>query len=122
ETAGDHVDAELMRLIRESHPEAQFSVAMIRQLKERHSNIADDAPRVIVNLPVAGKPTEFDITKEMRAACRSIVPPIVDGLSKLVGTFDPEFQDRLKNRVLLAGGGSRIAGLGDAIEREMHAR
>ena len=122
ETAGDHVDAELMRLIRESHPEAQFSVAMIRQLKERHSNISDDAPRVIVNLPVAGKPTEFDITKEMRAACRSIVPPIVEGLSKLVGTFDPEFQDRLKNRVLLAGGGSRIQGLGDAIEREMHAR
>ena len=36
-----------------------------------------------------------------------------------VSTFDPEFQKRLKNRVLLAGGGSQIRGLHLAIEREM---
>ncbi len=122
ETAGDHVDAELMRLLRERHPQAQFSVAMITQIKERHSNISDDAPKVVVDLPVAGKPTPFDITAELRAACRSIVPPIVEGLAQLIGSFDPEFQQRLKNRVLLAGGGSRIQGLADAIEREMTAR
>ncbi len=122
DTAGDHVDNELMRLLKERHPSAQFSVAMIRGIKERHSSVADDSPPIVVNLPVAGKPTPFDITEEMREACRSIVPPIVEGLSELIGTFDPEFQDRLKGRVLLAGGGSRIAGLDDAIEREMRER
>ena len=39
---------------------------------------------------------------------------------KLIATFDPEFQDRLKNRVLLAGGGSMIKGLDTAIERQMY--
>jgi rod shape-determining protein MreB len=40
----------------------------------------------------------------------------------LISTFDPEFQQRLKNRVLLAGGGSQISGLDQALEAEMHAR
>ena len=41
-------------------------------------------------------------------------------IEELVATFDPEFQKRLKDRVLLAGGGSQIRGLHLAIEREMH--
>jgi rod shape-determining protein MreB len=79
-------------------------------------------PAVVVELPVDGKPTSFDITEEVRTACRSIVPPIVEGLAQLISTFDPEFQHRLKNRVLLAGGGSLIKGLDLAIEGEMKQR
>ena len=41
------------------------------------------------------------------------------GAAMLIATFDPEFQQRLKNRVLLAGGGSQIKGLDLAIEAEM---
>jgi rod shape-determining protein MreB len=79
-------------------------------------------PNVVVELPVNGKPTSFDITEEVRTACRSIVPHMVDGLANLIATFDPEFQMRLKNRVLLAGGGSMIKGLDAAIEAEMKER
>jgi rod shape-determining protein MreB and related proteins len=120
--AGDFVDEELMKLIRKSHPKAQFTLQMIKTIKERYSNVLDTMEPVEVLLPVEGKPTLFDITKEMRIACSSIVPPIVEGLGKLVATFDPEFQQRLKNRVLLAGGGSQIKGLDTAIEKEMHER
>jgi rod shape-determining protein MreB len=77
-------------------------------------------PPVLVTLPVKGKPTEFDVTDQVRTACRSIIGPIVEGLGELVSTFDPEFQDRLKNRVLLGGGGSQIKGLDLAIEAHMH--
>jgi len=92
----------------------------VKEIKERHAAVSDEMEKVMVQLPVQGKPTDFDITQLMREACRSIVPPIVDGLGKLVATFDPEFQGRLKDRVLLAGGGSQIRGLDSAIEREMH--
>jgi len=119
-TAGDHVDKELTRLISASFPEAQFSTKMIKEIKEKHSTVAETSERVKVNLPVNGKPTEFDITDQVKEACSSIVPPIVEGLGKLVGTFDPEFQERLKNRALLAGGGSQIKALDLAIEQEMH--
>jgi len=120
--AGDHIDEELSKLVKKSCPGAQYTVQMIKAIKERYSSVADNMEPVLVNLPVGGKPTQFDITKEMRTACRSIVLPIVDGLGKLISTFDPEFQDRLKNRVLLAGGGSQIKGLDTAIEAEMHQR
>ena len=117
--AGDFVDREFAELIRKRHPQAQFSVQMVKEIKERFASVADQMERAVVNLPVKGKPTEFDLTNELREACRRIVPPIVEGLGKLVSTFDPEFQDRLKDRVLLAGGGSMIKGLDSAIEREM---
>ncbi len=118
--AGDHVDAELSKLIRQQYPEAQFTIQMVKQIKERHSSVADRIESIVASLPVNGKPTEFDLTMPVRQACRSINPPIVEGLGKLVATFDPEFQGRLKNRVLLAGGGSLIKDLDTAIEREMH--
>ncbi|MCC7013825.1 MAG: rod shape-determining protein [Planctomycetes bacterium] len=118
--AGDHVDETLSKLIRAKFPEAQFTVQMIKQIKEKHSNVADNMPPVVVNFPVKGKPTPFDITSEVRSACRSIVPPMVEALGELIGSFDPEFQDRLKNRVLLGGGGSMIKGLDVELERQMH--
>ena len=120
--AGDHVDELLASKIRTRYPQAQFTIKMIKDIKERFSNVSELMPPVVVELPVEGKPTPFDITEDMRSACRSIAPPIVDGLSQLIATFDPEFQHRLKNRVLLAGGGSQIKGLDLAIENEMKRR
>jgi rod shape-determining protein MreB len=108
--------------MKKSCPGAQFTVQMVKSIKEKYSSVNDAMEKVIVNLPVNGKPTPFDLTNDMRTACRSIIPPMVEGLGKLIASFDPEFQERLKNRVLLAGGGSQIKGLDRAIEIEMHER
>ena len=119
---GDHIDHSLMEYVKAKVPDGQVTINMVRGWKERWASVRDTIQPVVVKIPVNGKPTEFDITDEMRRACRTIVPPIVDALAKLISTFDPEFQDRLKDNVLVGGGGSQIAGLGDAIEREMHER
>lgn len=121
-TAGDFVDEQFSQLVAEAHPEAQFSIKMLRGIKERFASVADEMESAICMLPVNGKPTEFDLTEPLREACRRMVPPIVEGLGQLVSTFDPEFQERLKDRVLLAGGGSMIKGLDSAIQSEMHRR
>ena len=76
----------------------------------------------MVELPVDGKPTSFDLTESIRVACSVLIAPIVDGIQKLVATFDPEFQQKLKGRVLLAGGGSMVKGLDTAVEKAMHER
>ena len=69
-----------------------------------------------------GKPTALDLTDCIRDGCRQIVRPITDAIAQLIASFDPEFQHRLKNNVLLAGGGSLIGGLDLAIEIDMHER
>ena len=67
-------------------------------------------------------PTPFDLTTQIRAACSVLIEPIIKGITKLVASFDPEFQNRLKSRVLLAGGGSMVKGLDTAVERAMKER
>ena len=118
--AGDWVDRKFSELLLEMAPNAQFTIQMVKKIKERFASVADEMEPALVNLPVNGKPTEFNVTQPLRQACQGIVPPIVEGLGKLIATFDPEFQEKLKNRVLLAGGGSCIKGLDTAVEREMH--
>ena len=122
DVAGDSVDEELSRLIRETCTGAQFSLQMVKDIKERYGFVGDAPERVTVELPVDGKPTPFDLTDQLRSACSIVIEPILTGIKKLVATFDPEFQQKLKNRVLLAGGGSMIKGLDSAVEKAMKER
>lgn len=117
--AGDHIDQALFESIKAAHPEAQFSIQMIKDIKEKSSRVEDAIDPIKVTLPVDGRPTEFDITEEMKQACGTIVKPMVDALNRLIATFDPEFQSLLRNNVLLGGGGSQIRGLDRALERAL---
>ena len=120
DTAGDAVDDELGRLVKENCAGASFTTQMIKDIKERYSFLGDPPERVMVDFPVDGKPTSFDITEYVKSACAILVPPIIDGLKQLIASFDPEFQHKLRQRVLLAGGGSMIRGLETAIEHAMN--
>jgi rod shape-determining protein MreB len=117
--AGDFVDEKLEGLIQEKHPEAQFNINMVRALKERYGFVSENADRVTARFPVKGRPTEFDITDDLRAACKGIVPGIVNSIAELIATFDPEFQEVLRSHVIVAGGGSQMIGLPALIEQGM---
>jgi len=117
--AGNFIDEEIAKRVRAKRPEAQFSIQMIKKAKERYSAVTDRSQRAMVTFPVEGVPTEIDITDEIKEAVSLIVPEIVEGIRKLVATFDPEFQERIRSRVFVSGGGSQIYGLREAIEQGM---
>ena len=118
--AGDYIDNQAMELIKKAHPTAQFTINMVREAKERLSFVNDVNDKAVVTWPNdQGKPTQFDITKELKEACRSIVPDIVHGLRKLVSSYDAEFQKRMLQNIVLAGGGSQLRGLDRLIEEEL---
>ena len=119
EVAGDLVDQTLAKLIKKKFPEAQFSIHMVTGFKEKHSSVSKNMDRAVVTMPVAGKPQQFDVTDIVYEACYTIVPPTVNALQDLIATYDPEFQAKMRNNVLLGGGGSQISGLGRAIEEAL---
>jgi rod shape-determining protein MreB len=67
----------------------------------------------------AGKPTDIDITDEMRLACESLVAPLCETTVDLLSKVEPEYQDRVRNNIILAGGTSLIAGLPEAIQKTL---
>jgi rod shape-determining protein MreB len=117
--AGDFVDDKLLKLIRKKYPTAQFNTNMIRKLKEQHGFVSTNVDNISTKFPVEGRPQDFDITNQLRTACRSIVPGIVDSIAELIATYDPEFQETIRSNVILAGGGSQMIGLASLIEQGM---
>ncbi len=117
--AGDFIDEKLSTLIHKRYPRAQFNVNMIRALKERHGFVSERSDRVAARFPVEGRPKNFDVTSELRKACRSIVSGIIDSIAKLIATYDPEFQETIRSNVILAGGGSQMIGLAKLITQDM---
>jgi rod shape-determining protein MreB len=119
--AGDAVDLELMKLIQAKYPKAQVTQNMCKTFKENYGFVSDARDKIEVMMPVDGKPTPHDITQEMKNACEILINPIVEGIQKLVSSFNPEFQEKLRHNVLLSGGGGLMRGLNKRIEEAMQA-
>lgn len=119
--AGDAIDQKLFELIQKRYPQAQLTVNMCKQMKEQYGFVSDTKDKIEVMLPVGGKPTPHDVTGEIREACMILVPPILEGIAKLVASFNPEFQEKLRQNIVLSGGGGQMDGLNKRIEDGMAA-
>ena len=117
--AGDSIDAHLQKGIQARYPNASITIFMVREWKEQHSFVGEPPAPVIVKAPVDGVPTELEITAEMRAACESIVPPLTDTVFDLLSQVDPEFQERVRQHIILAGGGGLIRNLDKVLEKAL---
>jgi rod shape-determining protein MreB len=118
-TAGDSIDAQLLKLIEDRYPQANITVFMVREWKEKFSFVGEAPQRVVVTAPVGGVPTEFDITPEMRTACETLVAPTIETMLDLLSRVEPEFQERVRNNIIVSGGGGLIHGLADALEQAL---
>lgn len=114
---GDVIDEEFHQRLVQAHPEAQVTVDMAREIKERCGFVHDVNESAIVTLPVEGVPTTFDVTELLKDSCRRSVPPIVQGIRKVVARVHPKLQRDLVNNILLGGGGSQLRGLDGVIEQ-----
>jgi len=119
--AGDAIDTKLYELIMAKYPKAQLTQNMCKTFKEQYGFVSDAKDKVEVMIPVDGTPTPHDITAELKQACELLIPPIVEGIRRLVSSFNPEFQEKLRNNILLSGGGGMMDGLNKRIEDAMKA-
>ncbi len=116
EIAGDAIDQKLFDLIMQRYPEAQLTVNMCKQFKEQYGFVNEQTEKIEVSMPVDGKPIMHDITADLKTACSIIIKPILGAIHKLVASHDPEFQEALRDNVILSGGGALLNGLNKQIE------
>ena len=114
--AGDSIDAHLLKLIEERYPQANVTVYMVREWKEKFSFVGEPKGRVTGTAPVHGVPTELDITNEMKAACETLLGPTIETMLDLLSRVEPEFQERVRNNIILSGGGGLIRNLPQSLE------
>jgi rod shape-determining protein MreB len=117
--AGDSVDDLLAKLIGERHPEAQFSIHMVRGWKEQHGFVGPAAEKVQVKAPVHGKVQSIDITEQLKTACESLVAPFSETMIDLLAAVEPEYQETVRQNVILSGRGSKIRGLSGELEKAL---
>ena len=117
--AGNFLDNELMKAISAKYPDVQLTPKIVRRIKEKHGYTSDVSDPVNVTLSSKGIPSEYDITDILRQSCLKLTDPICKAVQELVGTFDPDFQERLRNNIIIAGGGSRLKGIDIAIEKSL---
>jgi rod shape-determining protein MreB len=113
---GDMIDEDFLRRLRDKYPNAQVSRNMAREIKEKYGFVHDVNEQALVMLPEEGIPRQFDVTEPLKAACKTIVEPIVQALRSLIARFDPEYQSRLLHNIVFGGGGSQLKGLDQVIE------
>lgn len=116
---GDVIDETFHHLLREKYPQAQVSMNMAREIKEKYGFVHDVNEQALVMLPVNGRPQQFDVTEPLKAACKTIVPLVLDGLCEVISRFDPEFQQRMLQNIVIGGGGSQLKGLDRVIEESL---
>ncbi len=115
-TAGDYIDEQLFNYLIEKYPSSKFNKNMVRQFKEKFSFVRDINEQIRVELPVNGKPVMHDIKDEIRRACESMLPSLIETTTEMIARFDPEFQMKIKNNIVLAGGGSLIRGIAEYLQ------
>jgi len=114
---GDYIDERLESAIQQKFYDVQITRNLVRVLKEKYAFVGEPEGPVTVTLRSDGKPAEYDITREMRSVCESIIPDIVENIITIMKGYDPENQIDVLQNIYLAGGGSNIKGIGNMVEK-----
>jgi len=117
--AGDYIDRELVKRIADEYTDVRVTTEMAKRWKEQYSFAGEPEEEIIVDVPVDSSVLKLSITREIKAACECILPDIVNGISRLISTYEPDFQDALRSNIWLAGGGSQIKNLDTVLEQEL---
>jgi rod shape-determining protein MreB len=114
--AGDYIDEQLYSYLNEKYPNSKFNKNMVRLFKEQYSFVGNIPGDIRVEIPVDGKPVMHEITNEIKRACESILPALMETTTEMIARFDPEFQEKIKNNIVVAGGGSLIRGIREYLQ------
>ncbi len=116
---GNEVDEILDQLIRETYPEVNLPLSMIRSFKEEFSYVGEPEAGARVKVPVEGKPRKIEIGKQVGEACNRLVDEIMDSLKQVISSASAQSVFSLLGNIILTGGGSRIRNIDLELQRRL---
>jgi len=116
--AGDAVDQAMADAIAKRFPDIKLTRVTITKMKEKHSFVGKDKS-ANVKVYVNGKPKSVDFGEIVKDACEVMIEPILEGIRSLLSRCDSEAVEHILSNIIIAGGGSQIGGLPDAIQRAL---
>ncbi|MBN1348044.1 rod shape-determining protein [candidate division KSB1 bacterium] len=119
--AGDYIDNQLIESISTKIQGAQLTKDIAKKWKEKFSFTIESQHRAVVEMTIEGKPAKVDISRNIKESCESIIPEICRGMRKAISAFDPEFQNELKQNIILAGGGSLIRNIDKSLIQQLRS-
>ena len=117
--AGNYVDSRFHMLLQEKVQDSPITLEMARKIKEKYAFVSSNKEVIAVDFQVDGKPKTYDVTDELREACESLLPDMITSVKDLIVSFDSEFQNELRQNIVLAGGGSQIRGLAEEVRSNL---
>ena len=117
--AGNYIDSRFHMLLQEKVKDSPLTLDMARRIKEQYAFVSSQKEVIYVDFQVDGKPKTYDVTEDLRESCESILPELITSARELIITFDPEYQNELRQNILLAGGGSQIRGLSEEVRSNL---
>jgi rod shape-determining protein MreB len=117
--AGNYVDSRFHMLLQEKVQDSPITLEMARRIKEQYAFVSSNKEIISVDFQVSGKPKTYDVTNELRESCESVLPDMIESARELIVGFDPEFQNELRQNIVLAGGGSQIRGLAEEVRSNL---
>ena len=117
--AGNYIDSRFHMLLQEKVQDSPITLEMARQIKEQFAFVSSNKEVIAVDFQVSGKPKTYDVTNELREACESVLADLITSARELIVTFDPEYQNELRQNIILAGGGSQIRGLAEEVRSNL---
>ncbi|HIJ38970.1 MAG TPA: hypothetical protein HPP80_08750 [Rhodospirillaceae bacterium] len=117
--AGNYVDERLQNALLERHPELQMNINVAREVKEQFSYVGMAPAPAVAEFRAAAKPVTCDVTEAVKVACESLMPDIIESIEVLLRSFQPEYQKTVLKNIVVAGGGSRIRGIGDYLREQL---
>ena len=117
--AGNYIDSRFHMLLQEKVQDSPITLEMARRIKEKYAFVSSSKEVISVDFQVDGKPKTYGVTNELREACESLLPDLIESARELIVGFDPEFQNELRQNIVLAGGGSQIRGLAEEVRSNL---
>lgn len=120
EWAGDWIDQQLSRSLTRRLGVA-VSVDDARRCKEKGARFDAGAATAALPEGLAGLSQGIDVAEEIRWACESILPPILEAIADLVADEPPQARLGQPIELLLTGGGAQISGLAQRLRPSLRA-